>query len=59
MIQIIIRMARIIHMPHLFSMKHIFLGDNAASLSIQKKEKILIRTIILATQNSMNKNNVC
>ena len=37
MIQIIIRMANITHAPHLFSMKHIFLEENAASLSIQKK----------------------
>ena len=39
MIQIIIRMARITHVPHLFSIKHIFLEVNTASLSIQKKEK--------------------
>ena len=26
-------------MPHLFSMEHIFLEDNVASLCIQKKEK--------------------
>ena len=32
-------MARITHMPHLFSMKHIFLEMNAASLSIEKKER--------------------
>ena len=39
MIQIIIRMARITHVPHLLSMKHIFLEENPASLSIQKKER--------------------
>ena len=39
MIQIIIRMASITHLLHLFSMKHIFLEKNTASLSIQKKEK--------------------
>ena len=32
-------MARITHVPHLFSIKHIFLEVNTASLSIQKKEK--------------------
>ena len=48
------------HVQHLFSMKHIFLEENTASLSIQKKEgrKNWIRTIILATQNSFNKSNV-
>ena len=39
MIQIIIRMASITDVPHLFSMKHIFLEENTASLSIQKKER--------------------
>ena len=39
MIQIIIRMATIAHAPHLFSMKHIFLEENTASLSIQKKAR--------------------
>ena len=39
MIQIIIRMARIPHVLHLFSMKPIFLEVNTASLSIQKKRK--------------------
>ena len=38
MIQVIIRMARITHVPHLFSMKHIFLEVHTASLSIKKKE---------------------
>ena len=38
-IQIIIRMAGITHVPHLFSMKHIFLEVNTASLSIQKEER--------------------
>ena len=38
MIQIVIRMARITHVPHLFSMKGIFLEVNTAS-SIQKKER--------------------
>ena len=37
MIQIIIRMASVTHVPHLFSLKHIFLEENTASLSIQKK----------------------
>ena len=37
MIQIIIRMASITRVPHLFSMKHIFLEENPASISIQKK----------------------
>ena len=32
-------MANITHAPHLFSMKHIFLEENTASLSIQKKEE--------------------
>ena len=32
-------MARITHVPHLFSMKHVFLEVNTASLSIQKKKK--------------------
>ena len=60
MIQIIISMASITHVQHLFSMKHIFLEENTASLSIQKKEgrKNWIRTIILATQNSFHKSNV-
>ena len=31
-------MTSITHVPYLFSMKHIFLEDNTASLSIQKKE---------------------
>ena len=35
----IIRMTRITHVPHLFSMKHIFFEVNTAFLSIQKKEK--------------------
>ena len=43
MIKMIIRMARIMaritHVPHLFSMKHVFLEVNTASLSIQKKKK--------------------
>ena len=39
MIQIIIRMASITDVPHLFSMKHIFLEENTASLSIKKKER--------------------
>ena len=39
MIQVIIRMGSITHVPHLFSMKHIFLEENTASLSIQKKER--------------------
>ena len=39
MIQIIIRMARITNVPHLFSMKQIFLEENKASLSMQKKER--------------------
>ena len=39
MIQIIIRMASITHVPHLLSMKHVFLEENTASLSIQKKEE--------------------
>ena len=38
MIQIIIRIASITHVPHLFSMKQIFLEENTASLSIKKKE---------------------
>ena len=29
----------ITHVPHLLSMKHIFLEENTASLSIQKKER--------------------
>ena len=32
-------MESITHVPHLFSMKHIFLEENTASLSIQKKER--------------------
>ena len=32
-------MARITHVPHLISMKHIFLEVNPASLSIQKKRR--------------------
>ena len=39
MIQIIIRMASIIHVPHRFSMKQIFLEENTASLSMQKTER--------------------
>ena len=39
MIQIIMRIASITHVPHLFSMKHMFLEENSASLSIQKKER--------------------
>ena len=39
MVQIIIRVARITHVPHLFSMKQIFLEVNTASLPIQKKER--------------------
>ena len=38
-VQIIIRIARITHVPHLFSMKQIFLEVNKASLSTQKKER--------------------
>ena len=38
MTQIIIRMTRITHVPHLISMKHTFLEVNTASLSLQKKE---------------------
>ena len=47
--------------PHLFTMKRIFLEVKLVSLSIQKKEreKNEIRTIILATQNSMNKKSEC
>ena len=37
MVQIIIRIARLTHVLHLFSMKQIFLELNTASLSIQKK----------------------
>ena len=49
MIKIIIRMASAItHVPHLFSMKHVFLEN-------KKEEKTWIRTFILATQNSINK----
>ena len=62
MIQIFIRMTRITHAPYLFSMKHIFLETNTACLPIQKKEgkkKNWIRAIILATQNSVNRKNVC
>ena len=33
------RMESITHVPHLFSMKHIFLEENTAALSIQKKEE--------------------
>ena len=33
-------MARITHVPHLFSMKLIFLEVNTGSLSMQKKEKM-------------------
>ena len=47
MIQIIIRIARITHVPHPFSMKQ-----------KRKEEKIWIRIIVLATQNSMNKKRV-
>ena len=32
-------MASITHVPHLLSMKHVFLDENTASLSIQKKEE--------------------
>ena len=39
MTQIIIRMASITHVPHLFSMKHIILEGNTASLSLEKKEE--------------------
>ena len=39
MIQMIVRMARITHVLHLFSMKHIFLELSTASLSIQKKAR--------------------
>ena len=39
MIQIIIRMARITHVPHLFSTKHIFFEENTAFFPIEKKEK--------------------
>ena len=35
----IIRMTRITHVPHLFSMKHIFFEVNTAFLSIEKKER--------------------
>ena len=38
MIQLFIRMTRITHVAHLFSMKHIFLEMNTACLPIQKKE---------------------
>ena len=39
MIQIITRMVSVTHVPHLFSMKHIFVEKNTASVSIQKKER--------------------
>ena len=39
MIQIIVRIAGITHVPHLFSMKHIFLELSTASLYIQKKAR--------------------
>ena len=39
MVQINIRMASITQVPHLFSVKHIFLEGNTASLSIQKTER--------------------
>ena len=39
MTQIIIRMASITHVPYLFSMKHIILEENTASLSLEKKEE--------------------
>ena len=32
-------MASIAHVPHLFSMKHIFLEENTASISTQRKER--------------------
>ena len=32
-------MARITHVPHLFSMKHIFFEVNTAFFPIEKKEK--------------------
>ena len=39
MTQIIIRMASITHVLHLFSMKHMILEENTASLSLEKKEE--------------------
>ena len=39
MIQITIRMASITPVRHLFSMKHIFLEVNIASLFIEEKER--------------------
>ena len=62
MIQVIIRMVRITHVPHLLSMKHIFLEVNAASLSIQKierKKKFDLEQSSWRHKNSMNKKNVC
>ena len=47
MIQLIIRVARITHVPHPFSMKQ-----------KRKEEKIWIQINVLATQNSMNKKKV-
>ena len=32
-------MARRTHMPHLFSMKHLFLEENTASVSIKENER--------------------
>ena len=43
MIQIIVRMASITHVPHLFSMKHILLEENTASLSIQIRKPYSLR----------------
>ena len=55
-------MVRITHVPHLLSMKHIFLEVNAASLSIPKKErkkKFDLEQSSWRHKNSMNKKNVC
>ena len=56
MIQIIIRMASITHVPHLFSVKHIFLERNTASLSIQKTERKKIQLPYLYRKQKGRKN---
>ena len=54
-------MTRITHAPFLFSMKYSFRNKCSLLTYTEKRseEKNWIRAIIMATQNSVNRKNVC
>ena len=56
-----IRMTRITHAPFLLSTKHSFRNKYRLLTYTEKRseEKNWIRAIIMATQNSVNRKNVC